>query len=66
MPYVSVDWVTGQSAEKRAEVARRINAAVSEVTGIPADMIWVTFNHIEDDCWYVGKQSVREMRSGGS
>jgi 4-oxalocrotonate tautomerase len=64
MPFVNIEWVSGQSEEKRAEVARRVNAAVSEVTGIPANMIWVVFNEVDDNAWFVGEKSVRQMRAG--
>lgn len=64
MPVVNIDWVSGQPEEKRAEVARRVNAAVSEVTGIPSQMIWVVFKEVDDSAWFVGKQSVKQMRGG--
>lgn len=64
MPVVNIDWVSGQSEEKRAEVARRVNAAVSEVTGIPSQMIWVVFKEVDDSAWFVGQQSVKQMRGG--
>ena len=65
MPFVNVDWVKGQSAEKRDEVARRITAAVSEVADIPRDAIWVVFHEVEADSWFVGEKSVAQIRSGG-
>lgn len=64
MPYVHIDWVSGQSREKQDEVARRVNAAVSEVTGIPPTDIWVVFQEIPAEAWYVGDRSVKQIRSG--
>lgn len=64
MPYVHVDWVRGQSAENRDEVSRRISAAINEVTGIPRDAVWVVFQEVDDDAWYVGEKSVKLLRSG--
>lgn len=64
MPYVRIEWVKGQSADKRAEVSRRVNAAVSEATGIPSNSIWVVFEEIEADSWFVGEKSVAQIRSG--
>ncbi len=66
MPVVNIDWVSGQSAEKRAEVAKRVNAAVSEVTGIPPQMIWVVFKEVSNDAWFVGDKSVKQIQSGGA
>jgi 4-oxalocrotonate tautomerase len=64
MPYVHIDWVAGQSPEKRDDVAKRVSTAVSEVTGIALADIWVVFKDIDADAWYVGDRSVREIRSG--
>ena len=65
MPFVNVDWVKVQSAEKRDEVARRITEAVSQVTEIPRDAIWVVFHEVEAEAWFVGEKSVAQIRSGG-
>lgn len=65
MPFVKVGWVKGQSAEKRDEVARRITAAVSEVTALPREAIWVVFHEVEAEDWFVGDKSVAQIRSGG-
>lgn len=66
MPFVHIDWVSGQSSEKQAEVARRVNAAVSEVTGIAPNDIWVVFQEVPADAWYVGDRSVEQIKSGGT
>ena len=43
MPYVTVEWFEGRSAEQKAEVARRITEAITEVAGTPADQVWIRF-----------------------
>lgn len=65
MPYVHVDWVRGNDDAKRDEVARRISAAIHEVTGLPRDAVWVVFQEVESDAWYVGDKSVKAIRAGG-
>lgn len=65
MPFVNVDWIKGQSAEKRDEVAKRITEAVSEVTELPRDAIWVVFHEVEADAWFIGEKSVAKIWSGG-
>ncbi|RUT28263.1 hypothetical protein EMQ25_16890 [Arsenicitalea aurantiaca] len=47
MPYVHIDWVAGQSPEKRDDVAKRVSTAVSEVTGLGLGDIWVVFKEID-------------------
>lgn len=66
MPSVRIDWVKGRTSQEREEVARRVNAAVSEVTGIPSGDIWVIFQEVEADGWYVGTESVADMRRKGT
>lgn len=61
MPFVRIDWVKGRTASEREEVARRVNAAVSEVTGIPGRDIQIVFQEIEADGWYVGPESVADI-----
>ena len=39
-------------------------AAVSEVAGVSEDVVWVVFEEVDAQDWYVGRQSVQEMRAG--
>ncbi len=61
MPYVRIDWIK-RSDEERDEIARRVNAAISDVTGIASRDIWVVFQDVEAEGWYVGQESVADMR----
>lgn len=44
MPFVEVHWYEGRSDEQKREIARRIEAALNEVAGVPADQCWVKFS----------------------
>jgi 4-oxalocrotonate tautomerase len=67
MPFVSIRLVREVIADdpeaKKAEMGRRIATAVSEVTGLAKDQVWVVFEEIEAADWYVGDRSVKEMRA---
>ncbi len=47
----------------QAEIGRRVATAVSEVAGVPEDAVWVVFEEVPARDWYVGRQSVRDLRA---
>ena len=63
MPYVHIDWVKGNDQSKKDELAKRVTSAVTEVTGIPGEAIWVVFQEVEDTSWYVGARTVQAIRA---
>jgi 4-oxalocrotonate tautomerase len=64
MPFVSIKLVrealADGAAEKRAEIARRVTAAISETAGISPEVIWVAFEETPFDEWYVAGDSVEQ------
>ncbi|TMK58431.1 MAG: hypothetical protein E6G51_02865 [Actinobacteria bacterium] len=44
MPFVHVHWYEGRSDEQKAEIAKRIEAALIEVAGVAPDHCWVKFD----------------------
>lgn len=66
MPFVSIRIVEGHSQERKDEMAQRITRAVSEVAGVPEEIVWVTFEDIPAGEWYIGGESVEHMRSSSS
>jgi 4-oxalocrotonate tautomerase family enzyme len=44
MPFVQVDWFEGRSDEQKAEIAKRIEEALVEVSGVAPAHCWVKFN----------------------
>ena len=45
-------------------MARRVVDAISEVAKLPRDAVWVVFEDVSADDWYLGDRSVRKIRSG--
>lgn len=66
MPLITVRMVEGHSKERKAEMARRITAAISEVGAVPADIVWVTFEDVPAGEWYIGAESVESTRKGAA
>lgn len=63
MPFVSIRIVEGHSQERKSEIARRVAEAVSEVAQLPRESVWVVFEDIPADDWFVGDRSVRALRA---
>lgn len=69
MPFVNIrlvrEVIADDPAAKKAEIARRVAAAITEVTGLSPDDVWVVFEEIAASDWYVGPASVASRRNAG-
>lgn len=67
MPFVNIrilkQVIADDPGRKKKEIAGRIAAAMSEVAGIPEDVVWVTFDEIDEADWFVGKDRVKDLRA---
>jgi len=54
VPYVTVEWFEGRSAEQKRELAERITEALHEVAGTPADQVWIRFVDSARGDWAMG------------
>jgi 4-oxalocrotonate tautomerase len=61
MPYINIQIAKGHSEERKSRIARRIADIVMEETGLPDDAVWIVFQDIPTEQWFVGKRSVREL-----
>ncbi len=61
MPFVNIRILEGHSQERKDEMSRRIATAISDVTGIPKDVIWIVFDDVSRDDWSVGGVSVSAL-----
>ncbi|MBS0444476.1 MAG: 4-oxalocrotonate tautomerase family protein [Proteobacteria bacterium] len=62
MPFVNIRILEGHSQQRKDEIARRVVDAVSEVAELPREAIWVVFEDVSADDWYVAGQSVAASR----
>lgn len=62
MPFVNIRILEGHSQERKDEIAKRVSAAISEVAQVPREVIWVVFEDVSKDDWYVGPTRVSQMQ----
>lgn len=65
MPFVTVRILQGHSQQRKDEMSVRITAAISEVAQLPKDAIWVVFEDVTAEDWYVGGTTVGELKRTG-
>lgn len=64
MPFVNIRILEGHPKERKDRIARRVVDAISEEAGLPRDVIWVVFEDVTADDWYVGPTRVSQMKKG--
>ena len=66
MPFVNIrivrEAISGDAERKKAAIADRVATAISEVTGLGTNDIWVVFEEVAARDWYVGTTSVESRR----
>jgi 4-oxalocrotonate tautomerase len=65
MPFINIRIIEGHSQERKDEMARRITDVVTEVTQVPSEYVWVVFNEVSADDWYIASTSVGASRKAG-
>ena len=66
MPFVNIRILAGHSQKRKDEISRRVTAAVSEVAEVPAEAVWVVFEDVAAEDWFVGGRSVSDIKKQGS
>ena len=62
MPFVNIQILKGHPQERKDEIASRVTAAISELAQLPKEAIWVVFDEVAAEDWYVGAERVSEMK----
>jgi 4-oxalocrotonate tautomerase len=65
MPFVNIRMVAGRSQERKDEISTRVVDALSDVLQLPREDIWVVFEDVPAEDWYVGSERVSELRKKG-
>lgn len=66
MPFVNIRILEGHSQERKDAISRRVTDAISEIAQIPKDAVWVVFEDVSADDWYVGATTVSELKKGAA
>ena len=65
MPFVCVravkERLRAAGPEKRDAMAADISKAIAEGIGVPADAVWVVFEEVAAEDWYVGGSAVAKQ-----
>ena len=64
MPFVNIRILKGHSKQRKDEISRRVTETIAEVAQHPKEAIWVVFEDVESDDWYVGGDSVTAIKAG--
>jgi 4-oxalocrotonate tautomerase len=62
MPFVNIQILKGHPQSRKDEIARRVTEAVSEVAELPPEAVWVVFEDVIGDDWFVGAERVSELK----
>ena len=66
MPFVSIKILAGHPQERKDEISHRVTDAISEVAQLPKEAVWVVFEEVTAEDWYVGSRSVAEIKKGSA
>ena len=55
MPFVQIHWYEGRTDEQKAEIAKRVEAALIEVAGVPPEHCWVKFSDSAKSDFIIGE-----------
>jgi 4-oxalocrotonate tautomerase len=64
MPFVNIRILRGHPQAAKKKIAEATVRSIHENTSIPSDQIWVVFEDVEAEDWFVGNSSVAEIRGG--
>jgi 4-oxalocrotonate tautomerase len=66
MPFVNIrlvrEVIASDPEGKKAAIARKVSAAITEATGLGPDDVWVVFEEVAARDWYVGPTNVETRR----
>jgi 4-oxalocrotonate tautomerase len=68
MPFVNIRIVKEVIADdpvgKKAAITEQVTTAIASQAGIPKDAVWVVFEEVSEQDWFVGQKRVKELRAG--
>jgi 4-oxalocrotonate tautomerase len=66
MPFVNIRILKGHPQARKDEIASRVTAAIAEVAELPREAVWVVFEDVEAEDWYVGATPVAAMKQAAA
>lgn len=65
MPFVTIKILKGHPQQRKDEMSKRVTAAISELASLPKEAIWVVFEDVSAEDWYVGGATVDSLKKAG-
>jgi 4-oxalocrotonate tautomerase len=66
MPFVNIrlvrEVIADAPVEKKTAIAEKVVAAINEATGVAKKDVWVVFEEVAAEDWFVGHTSVQTLR----
>ncbi len=62
MPLLTIALVEGRSKAEKDALSRRICEAMNEEMGVPPEAIWIKYEDVSADEWYVGPDSIADRK----
>jgi 4-oxalocrotonate tautomerase len=62
MPFVNIRILKGHPQARKDEIAKRVTAAISELAELPPEAVWVVFEDVTSDDWFVGAERVSALQ----
>jgi 4-oxalocrotonate tautomerase len=62
MPFVNIQILKGHPQKRKDEISRRVTDAISELAMLPKEAIWVVFDEVKAEDWYVGATRVSILK----
>ena len=65
MPFVSIRILAGHKQETKDRIAKGTVKAITEATGLPDEAVWVVFEDVTGEDWFVGQKTVASLKASG-
>ncbi len=65
MPFVSIRILAGHKQETKDRIAKGTVKAITEATGLPDEAVWVVFEDVTGEDWFVGPKTVASRKASG-
>ncbi|MBL8905086.1 MAG: tautomerase family protein [Rhizobiales bacterium] len=65
MPFVSIRILAGHTQETKDRIAEGTVKAITEATGLPGEAVWVVFEDVTAEDWFVGSKTVAALKASG-
>ncbi len=63
MPFVNIRIYEGWGKERKDEIAKRVTGAITDVTGLLKEAVWVVIEEVKPHDWYAAGKPGQPMKT---